>query len=72
MTKEQRHTYQGIALAVAAVARDSDEPSVAANVLAGLGIDLADFVAAGVDPYDLKVIRKLYRTEYVLKPAKAA
>jgi len=55
----------GIALALADLVRLHDQPSMAADVIAGHGFRLADF--KGCEPYDLKVIRKLYRTEYVLR-----
>ena len=71
MTAEDRHTYQGMALVLAEIAR-TGEPAQAANLICGFGIDLVDFQTADVDSYDLDVIAELYRTEYVLKPAKAA
>jgi hypothetical protein len=61
---------EGIAIALADLVRLYDQPSMAAGVLAGHGFALADF--KGVDPYDLNVIRKLYRTESVLIDAKGA
>lgn len=56
---------EGVAIALADLVRLHDQPSMAADVLAGHGFTLADF--KGCEPYDLKVIRKLYRTEYVLR-----
>lgn len=64
------HSFlQGFALAVAELARNSgaDNPTAAANLIAGFGFDLADFRRAKVDGYDLRVISKLYKTESALK-----
>lgn len=57
----------GIAAAVAAVVRQHDEPTVAADVLAGYGLKLEQF--AGVDDFDLDIIKDLYRTEHSLRKA---
>jgi hypothetical protein len=56
---------EGFAIALADLVRGHDQPSMAADVIAGHGFTLDDF--AGCDPYDLKVIRKLFRTESVLR-----
>lgn len=55
---------QGFAVAVAEVARNHDNPTMAADLIAGSGFDLRDFRQC--DSYDLKVIRKLFREESVL------
>lgn len=65
MKKNPEPFMEGIAVAIADLVRLHDVPSMAADVLAGHGFKLKDF--AGCDDYDMKVIRKLYRTEYVLK-----
>lgn len=67
MTDQNAEFVQGFAIAVAAVARDHDDPTMAANLIAGFGFDLCDFRRAKVDSYDLKVISKLYRTESALR-----
>lgn len=50
----------GFAAAVAAVVRQHDEPTVAADAIAGYGLKLENF--KGVDQFDLKVIRELFKT----------
>lgn len=64
--REDAPMLQGVALAVASVARNG-HPSLAAAVLAGFGFDLAAFKAAGIEDYDLDIIKRLYRTESQLK-----
>lgn len=65
---------QGIALAVAELARQTggDNPTAAANLIAGFGFDVEDFRRAKVDGYDMRVISKLYRTESALKKFSSA
>ena len=74
MKAENRHMISGMAMVLAEIARPSgqNEPTTAANLIAGFGLDLAEFQAAGVDSYDLDVIVDLFRDEYVLRPAKVA
>lgn len=68
MSKSYDHSFmQGVALAVAALARDGDNPTAAANLIAGFGFDVEDFRRAKVDGYDMRVISGLYRTESALK-----
>lgn len=55
----------GFAAAVAAIVRQHDEPTIAADAIAGYGLTLSDF--GHVDQYDLDVIRKLFRDERALK-----
>lgn len=59
----------GFAVAVADLVRLHDAPSMAADVIAGHGFTIASF--SGCDPYDLKVIRKLFKEEYVLRRREA-
>ncbi len=56
---------EGFAIACADLVRLHDQPGMAADVIAGHGFNLTDF--KGCDPYDLKVIRKLYVTEPSLR-----
>lgn len=56
---------EGIAIALADLVRLHDQPAMAADVIAGHGFTLKDFKSC--DDYDLKVIRKLFRTEAVLR-----
>lgn len=66
MSKKPDPFMEGFAIALADLVRLHDQPSMAADVIAGHGFALADF--KGCEPYDFKVIRKLFRTEYVLRP----
>jgi hypothetical protein len=63
MSDEDRGFAQGIALAVAILARMHDQPTIAADVASEAGYTIADYERAGVDEYDLKVLRKLRRDE---------
>jgi hypothetical protein len=63
MTDEERGFVQGMAIAVAIVARHHGLPTIAADVAATAGYTISDYVRAGVDEYDLKVLRKLRREE---------
>lgn len=56
---------EGFAIALADLVRMHDQPTMAADVIAGHGFALEDF--KGCDPYDLNVIRKLFRTESALR-----
>jgi hypothetical protein len=58
----------GFAVAVAALARDCDEPVHAASIISGNGLSLRDFVEAGVEDFDLAPIRALFETEAQLRP----
>jgi hypothetical protein len=49
---------QGIAAALGSLAREHMEPYLAARVLEGLGLTIADLKAAGADPCDLEPLRK--------------
>ena len=57
----------GFAAAVAALARDCDEPVHAASIISGNGLSLRDFEVAGVEDFDMKPIRALFRTEAQLR-----
>lgn len=63
LSEEDRGFIQGIALAVALVSRMHDQPTIAADVAAEAGYTLADYERAGVDEYDLNVLRTLRREE---------
>jgi len=49
--------YQGIAIALVALARNLGEPDLAVDVLDGLGLSLEDLEAAGADPRELDALR---------------
>lgn len=57
----------GFAVAVASLVRDHDEPVHAASIIAGHGVSLKDFEAAGVEEFDLKPLRALFRSEAQLR-----
>lgn len=63
--KNDKEFFQGMAVVIAALVRDCDEPVLAANILVGNGVRLSNF--KGVDVFDMKHIRKLYREETQLK-----
>lgn len=62
-TDEDRGFAQGIALAVAILARMHDLPTVAADIASEAGFTIADYKRAKVDEYDLRALRKLRREE---------
>jgi hypothetical protein len=53
--------YQGIAIALAELARAHMEPDLAVMVLQSLDLSVADLETAGADPYDLAEIKKAVR-----------
>lgn len=57
---------EGFAIALADLVRMYDQPTMAANVIAGHGFTLKDF--RGIDAYDMNVIRRLFKTEEALSP----
>lgn len=57
----EKDFIHGLAVGLAIIARDRDEPSLAADAMSGCGYDAADLRAAGVDPYDLAPLRKALR-----------
>ena len=63
MSEESRGFAQGAAVTIAIVARMHDLPTVAADLASEVGLTIDDYVRAGVDEYDLKVLRKLRREE---------
>lgn len=62
---ENRGLRIGFAMAIASLVRQFDQPSMAADLIDDYGFDLDDF--RHCDDYDLKVIRKLFRTESALR-----
>jgi len=56
-----RHArFQGIAVALAEAQRQHDEPQIVVDVLNGFGISIGDLEAAGVEEYDMAVIRQCF------------
>lgn len=66
-TKADKAFICGYAIAVAEIVRMHDEPTIAADVINGSGFKLSDFESAGLDDYDLREIRKLFRYEAPLR-----
>lgn len=67
MTREQENRREfaaGIAVACASLAREHDQPGMAADIIMNTGMTKKDF--AHVDSFDRKVIYKLFRTERLL------
>lgn len=52
---------QGFALAVAALARDHDEPTHAKNLMEGFGVTIDDLREAGVEAFNLIPIKHAMR-----------
>lgn len=48
----------GYAAALAAVIRMYDQPTIVRNVMSGDGLTLKDFKKAGVEEFDLDILRK--------------
>lgn len=57
----------GYGIACAEIVRLHDEPTIAADVVLASNFTLDDFKDAGLDPYDLDEIEKLFSGEAVLR-----
>jgi hypothetical protein len=64
MNKNDKSFICGFAVGVAFIARAHDMPTVAMDVLKSNDITLNDCILAGVGEYDLRVIRKMFKTEW--------
>lgn len=53
--------WQGFAMALAAVNRSFDQPSIVSSVMRGYGVTMKMLSDSEVDAYDLKQIRKCMR-----------
>jgi hypothetical protein len=53
LNAEERGFLQGIAITLGILARDRDLSTVAADILSGMGLTLADLEASGAEEYDL-------------------
>ena len=58
LSDEERGFRQGAAIALAILAREYDQPSMAADILLNLGLNIAKLRAAGVEAYDIKPLRR--------------
>lgn len=58
LTDEERGFRQGAAIALAVLARQHDQPAMAADILLQLGLTMAKLRSAGVDAYDLQPLRR--------------
>lgn len=63
----KREFIAGFAAAAAEIVRTHGENQIAADVIATNGLMLKDFEGAGLDDYDMSIIRQLFREEHVLK-----
>lgn len=54
---------QGVGYAIAELVRGHDQGGMGADIAFAAGLTCADFKAAGVDPYDMKTLKKLQREE---------
>lgn len=63
----KREFIAGFAAATAEIVRTHGENQIAADVIATNGLMLKDFEGAGLDDYDMEIIRQLFREEHVLK-----
>jgi len=63
MIKGGKAFAAGYGCAVAGLARDHREDQLAAYLLRDSGMALSAFVDAGMDDYDLDVIKALYRED---------
>lgn len=66
-TSSNKFLICGYGLACAEIVRLHGEPTIAADVINASGFSLEDFKAAGLDPYDLGEIKKLFENEAVLR-----
>jgi hypothetical protein len=60
VTNENTDFLRGFAIALADLNRLHDQPTMVRDVIDGAGLTLADFKRAGVEPYDLKELRKAF------------
>ena len=52
--------YCGFAVGLGCLIRDFDQPSMAINIMENNGVTFLDLKKAGVEPFDLKPIRKAW------------
>jgi hypothetical protein len=61
VSHENTDFLRGFAIALADLNRLHDQPTMVRDVIDGAALTLADFKRAGVEPYDLKELRKAFR-----------
>ena len=61
MTASDKEFYCGFAVAIAALIREYDQPSMALGIMQSNGVRLADLRQAKVDAFDLRPIVKASR-----------
>lgn len=62
MRAHDKTFYCGMAVALGSLAREHDQPSVAIDIMKCNGVSLKDLQDAGVEPFDLKPLRKEWYT----------
>lgn len=67
LTSKDKAFICGYGIAAAEIVRLHDEPTIAADVVLASNFSLEDFRRAGLDPYDLEEIEKLFAGEAVLR-----
>ena len=63
LSGEDKGFCQGVACALAILARQFDQPTMAADILGEMGITVGMLEAARVEPYDIEPLRKAQRPE---------
>jgi hypothetical protein len=61
--EQEKSFFIGFAMAVGALARDHDQPSVGLDIMRGYGITIKDFEDAGVDSFDTKALRREVKSD---------
>lgn len=51
---------KGVAVVIAEIIRDYDEPTMARGICDSCGFSLKDFKEAGIEDYDLQEIKKIF------------
>lgn len=66
-TKVDKAFICGYGIACAEIVRLHDEPTIAADIVLASNFSLQDFETAGLDPYDVDELKKLFEGEAVLR-----
>ncbi|MGA7793434.1 MAG: hypothetical protein WCA19_10375 [Candidatus Acidiferrales bacterium] len=62
MTECEKEFYRGFAIAIGSLARDHDQPTMAADIMRCNGVSLQDLKNANVESFDLAAIAKEFKT----------
>ena len=73
MTECEKEFYRGFAIAIGSLARDHDQPTMAADIMRCNGVSLQDLKNANVESFDLAAIAQsdYSRATYVIPAAGA-